>query len=145
MKPIVVRKSGIGWVAGPVYIRQRRGEMDVEARPPHYAATPEDALRAALAAPGRNGSRSKAKAQEAPAAHSSVVLSGQAALVKKHMISRGEITKLSAAAVLKVWNLPGRIYDIRQVYGQESVETVRVKNKNISGYHAKYVWRGRVS
>lgn len=68
-------------------------------------------------------------------------LKPQTQMILDVLKARGSITKREAAE-LGCWNLPGRIFEIRQNYNAASVESVPEPNLTGRGTHDRYYWRG---
>lgn len=136
MSGIGIRRCGAGYVVGPMLGRLRHAEPDVELRPcTHYGTLPK-ALRAARKLLAPSGSSEASTTARGVRAEPTKPLCKQGKAVLSHLKVIGPLTRMSAAEALRCWNLPARIYDIRQAYGDDSVETV------MEGPHAVYHWRG---
>lgn len=67
-------------------------------------------------------------------------LGAQAQQVLRYMIEHGGIDKRDAME-LGIWNLPGRIYDIRQAFGDAAVASVEQGEAR----WVVYQWRGEIA
>jgi hypothetical protein len=147
MTALFVRKArGPGWIIATPRARIRHGEPAIQSDGPRYVSR-EDVLRIVegflTASDTGNGSR----APQARSASPSKRLRPQAVQVLEALREYGSLTKRGAMLLdPPCYNLPGRIFELREAFGADAVLTDRESHgPDGSGRHARYSLRPGLS